>query len=114
MNQLKLITVAIALLASSAASAISTFEGNITELLVGPNYGSLLYIQVDKTNGTLTNEVQNCANPNWDYLIDTSTTSGNLYSSMILAAHMAGKSVYIEGYDDCSGNVERVRTFVIQ
>ena len=94
---------------SSLSNAIPVYEGKITGLLSGPSYGKSLYIQVDKVNGTYENALTNCDNPNWDFVIDFDTDNGKFYSTLILSAYTAGKTVNIQGYDVCDGNVERVR-----
>ena len=100
--------------ANANANTKSTFVGKISKLLSGPNYNKILYIQIDRQSGSLTNELANCDNPNWDYLVDISTENGKFYASMIMAAYMAGKTVDIQGYEDCSGNVEKLRHIVLQ
>jgi len=94
---------------SCISNAIPEFEGKITGLLSGPTYGKTLYIQVDKVNGTYENALASCDNPNWDFIIDFDTDNGKFYSTLILSAYTAGKTVNIQSYDVCDGNVERVR-----
>lgn len=97
------------MLLSFQTRAISIYEGKIKALLAGPNYNSILYIQIDRSVGSITDEVAECDNPNWDYIIDTSTDNGEFYASLALAAYMGDKTVNIQGYDDCSGNMEILR-----
>ncbi|GAA0340405.1 hypothetical protein GCM10009092_01130 [Bowmanella denitrificans] len=103
-----------ALLLSTSANAISIFEGKIEAILAGPNYGAMMYIKINRSTGTVQNEVQNCDNPNHDYIVDTSTENGKFYAGLIMAAFMADRTVNIQGYDECSGDVEILRSIWVK
>ncbi len=100
--------------ASSSASAISSFEGKIEQLLSGPLNGNNLSIRVDRSTGSIVDPLANCDNPQYDYFIDMSTESGQFYASMLLTAFTANQTVIIQGLDVCQGGVESVRYILLK
>ncbi|MBQ4835176.1 MULTISPECIES: hypothetical protein [Pseudoalteromonas] len=84
---------------SGLSFATPSHTGKITSILSGPVYGDKLFIKVE---GSLIKKSSCHTNTNFDYVLDTSTASGERYMSMILTAYASGRSVTITGYDGCS------------
>ena len=98
-------------LISVSVSASNVTTAKIVEVLVGPNYGNNVFLNVSpKPNGTPACK----SNPEWDYVFDGSTDSGKITMSVALAAYAAGKEVWLAGSGNCTlyTNVEDLYHFV--
>ena len=84
-----------------ATSAASSFhDAIITEVLVGPNYGNIVIIKIDKPP-----VLSDChTNKNYNYAFDGTTAQGKMYLSVVLTALSTQKPVDIAGYSDQCDN----------
>ena len=95
----------VALLGSTnIAMASSHVTAKIVQILSGPNYGNNIIIKIDKTP-----TVSGChTNQSYNYVFDGTTEQGQMYLSLVLSAHMAGRSVSIAGYGNRCNNYNGV------
>lgn len=77
----------------------SSHDGKIKSVLMGPVYGKKFFIKIE---GTMKSTSSCQSNKNFDYVLDTSTTEGEQYMSIILTAYASGSPVSISGYDHCT------------
>jgi hypothetical protein len=97
----------------SAISSADEYKGFIRSLGAGQYYDSncnvdsCVVIMVDDSHTG-----PSCHNASWDYIIDTTTTTGKNTYSLLLAAYSSGKEVVIGGSGNCNlhvgGKIESV------
>ncbi len=106
---LKRAIVFVAFLYSSLAfSAAGDYFGKIEAILAGPGHSGMVYIEVagEVTGGCATHQ-------EYSFSLDTSDADkkGSLSLSMLLAAYVAGKDVWLSGTNTCVGTVEGLHQF---
>ncbi len=94
-----------------ASGAVYT-DAKILKVLVGPLYGNVVLITLNKAQpntGCFTNQ-------SFDVAFDASTPEGKIYLSSVLAAAASGKTVKITTYgNQCSNydSVEDLRSIIV-
>ena len=82
---------------NSYASSITPTK--ITRILVGPEYGNLVFLSLDP----LPSNRPDCnMDTTYMYVFDGTTDAGKMYLSVALAAHMSGGDVRASGNGLCS------------
>ncbi|MGP9800279.1 hypothetical protein [Rheinheimera sp. NSM] len=100
-KQLKLFIIASIFTVPFSAYSSDIIDTKITQVLVGPEYGTNVYITISpKAAGVPTCQ----ASSRYDYGFDASTESGKITLSVILASYAAQKNVWIGGKDTCTVN----------
>ena len=89
----------LAALFALASQASDIRVTKITGILVGPAYGDKVFLTI---NPIPDDRVACNTNNEYTYVFNASTESGKIYLSVALAAHMAGKNVWLKGDDYCS------------
>lgn len=95
-------------------TAASTYEGQISELLMGIPYKTTVIIKVDGSPSQ-----NGChSNPSYHYAFDGSTDTGKIILSSVLTAYTTQKVVkfYGAGSNSCTqfGGIEDLNQFLLQ
>ncbi|RYV04075.1 hypothetical protein SOPP22_01345 [Shewanella sp. OPT22] len=108
----KIILLFFVIFIQTGAMASDTPNTKITRILVGPSYGTKVFLTIS-TKPTATPDCQ--INTGYNYVFDGSTETGKMMLSIALTAYTANKEVWLGGANKCSlfGNVEDLKHIVI-
>lgn len=85
-----------------------TVTGKITHIFSGPGFGSKVFIAIDTI---VTNKPSCQANTLYAFSLDSETVGSDIWLSMLLTAYSTGKTVYLEGSNQCNlwSNIEDLK-----
>ncbi|QPB85842.1 hypothetical protein CWC22_022850 [Pseudoalteromonas rubra] len=85
-------------LSSSAFAGSSTFKGTIDSIVChADNISPICHVKVNGTPANL-----GCGTSSWHYTFDATTTEGQNFLSILLAAQLSGKTISLAGQGTCN------------
>lgn len=89
-------------------------EGKIAELAISKSYSNFVFIKMD----TVQSKIPCATNGSWHFTLPLNTDQEKSMYSAILAAHMAGKTIRLDGFTPGVfsefGSIESLSTFTLK